>query len=97
MKASIESIGKVGSRAVVDGHELVFDHPATVPGGVDRGPSPLDVMSVSVAACAHCSRSPEFLPGVAEFFRPSPRPTAAVRPSEWCPPNRGRIKLLETH
>ena len=53
MKAIIESIGKVGSRAHVGGHELVFDQPATVPGGEDRGPSPLDVMSVSVAACAH--------------------------------------------
>jgi uncharacterized OsmC-like protein len=37
----------------VGGHALVFDQPATVPGGEDRGPSPLDVMSVSVAACAH--------------------------------------------
>ena len=53
MKAVIESIGGVGSRAVVDGHELVFDQPATVPGGEERGPSPLDVMFVSVAACAH--------------------------------------------
>jgi uncharacterized OsmC-like protein len=53
VKAVIESIGKVGSRAVVDGHELVFDQPLAVPGGEDRGPSPLDVMSVSVAACAH--------------------------------------------
>ena len=53
MKAVIESIGKVGSRARVDGHELVFDQPANVPGGEDRGPSPLDVMSVAVAACAH--------------------------------------------
>jgi uncharacterized OsmC-like protein len=53
MKAVIESIGKVGSRATIGGHELVFDQPANVPGGEDRGPSPLDVMSVSVAACAH--------------------------------------------
>ena len=53
MKFVIESIGKVGSRANVDGHELVFDQPSTVPGGEDRGPSPLDVMSVAVAACAH--------------------------------------------
>jgi uncharacterized OsmC-like protein len=53
MKAVIESIGAVGSRAIIDGHELVFDQPETVPGGQDRGPSPLDVMSVSVAACAH--------------------------------------------
>jgi uncharacterized OsmC-like protein len=53
MKVVIESIGKVGSRASVGGHELLFDQPATVPGGEDRGPSPLDVMSVSVAACAH--------------------------------------------
>ena len=53
MKVVIESVGKVGSRAKVGGHELVFDQPATVPGGEDRGPSPLDVMSVSVGACAH--------------------------------------------
>jgi uncharacterized OsmC-like protein len=53
MKILIESIGKVGSRASVGGHELVFDQPSTVPGGEDRGPSPLDVMSVAVAACAH--------------------------------------------
>lgn len=53
MKAVVESTGKVGSRAEVGGHVLVFDQPRTVPGGEDRGPSPLDVMSVSVAACAH--------------------------------------------
>jgi uncharacterized OsmC-like protein len=49
----VESIGKVGSRARLGEHELVFDQPRTVPGGEDRGPSPLDVMAVSVAACAH--------------------------------------------
>ena len=53
MKAVIESIGKVGSRTRVGEHELVFDQPASVPGGEDRGPSPFDVMAVSVAACAH--------------------------------------------
>lgn len=53
MKVVIESSGKVGSRVNVGGHELVFDQPTTVPGGEDRGPSPLDVMSVSVGACAH--------------------------------------------
>jgi len=53
MKAIVESTGKVGSRASVGGHELVFDQPRSVPGGEDRGPSPLDVMSVAVAACAH--------------------------------------------
>ena len=53
MKAVVESIGKVGSRARVGEHELVFDQPDSVPGGEDRGPSPLDVMLVSVAACAH--------------------------------------------
>jgi uncharacterized OsmC-like protein len=53
MKAIVESIGKVASRARVGEHELVFDQPASVPGGEDRGPSPLDVMTVSVAACAH--------------------------------------------
>jgi len=53
MKVVIETIGKVGSRANVGGHELVFDQPASVPGGEDRGPSPLDIMSVSIGACAH--------------------------------------------
>jgi uncharacterized OsmC-like protein len=53
MKAFVESIGKVGSRVHVGEHELVFDQPASVPGGEDRGPSPLDVMVASVAACAH--------------------------------------------
>jgi uncharacterized OsmC-like protein len=53
MKALVESIGKVGSRARLGEHELVFDQPRSVPGGDDRGPSPLDVMVVSVAACAH--------------------------------------------
>ena len=53
MKAVVESIGKVGSRARIGNHELVFDQPASVPGGEDRGASPLDVMMVSVAACAH--------------------------------------------
>jgi uncharacterized OsmC-like protein len=53
MRVVIESIGKVGSRARVGAHELVFDQPANVPGGEDRGPSPLDVMSLSVGACAH--------------------------------------------
>lgn len=53
MKAVVESIGKVGSRARLGEHELVFDQPASVPGGEGRGPSPLDVMVASVAACAH--------------------------------------------
>jgi uncharacterized OsmC-like protein len=53
MKAVVESIGKVGSRVRLGEHELVFDQPRTVPGGEDRGPSPLDVMAASVAACAH--------------------------------------------
>jgi uncharacterized OsmC-like protein len=53
MKVIIESIGRVGSRANVGGHALVFDQPVTVRGGDDRGPSPLDVMSIAVGACAH--------------------------------------------
>ena len=53
MKAVIESAGKVASRTRLGNHELVFDQPATVAGGDDRGPSPLDVLVVSVAACAH--------------------------------------------
>jgi uncharacterized OsmC-like protein len=53
MKAVIESAGGVASRASIGSHELVFDQPDTVPGGHDAGPSPLDVLAVSVAACAH--------------------------------------------
>jgi uncharacterized OsmC-like protein len=53
MRAIVESIGRVGSRVRVGRHELVFDQPRTVPGGADRGPSPLEVMVASVAACAH--------------------------------------------
>jgi uncharacterized OsmC-like protein len=53
MKAIVESAGKVASRVRVGNHDLLFDQPATVPGGDDRGPSPLDVLVVAVAACAH--------------------------------------------
>ena len=53
MNALIESIGKVGSRARVGNHQMVFDQPRGVPGGEDRGPSPLDAMVVAVGACAH--------------------------------------------
>jgi len=53
MNAVVESLGKVASRVRVGTHELTFDQPAAVPGGEDRGPSPLDVMAVAVAACAH--------------------------------------------
>jgi uncharacterized OsmC-like protein len=53
VKAVIESAGKVASRVRIGAHELVFDQPASVPGGEDRGPSPLDVLAISVAACAH--------------------------------------------
>jgi uncharacterized OsmC-like protein len=34
-------------------HEVLFDQPTVVPGGEDRGPSPLDVLVVAVGACAH--------------------------------------------
>jgi uncharacterized OsmC-like protein len=53
MKAVVESAGKVASRVRLGRHELVFDQPAAVAGGDDRGPSPLDVLAVSVAACVH--------------------------------------------
>ena len=53
MKTLVESIGRVGSRVRMGEHEMLFDQPASVPGGEERGPSPLDVMVVSVAACAH--------------------------------------------
>lgn len=53
MKASIHSAGAVASRVTLGSHDLVFDQPENVPGGSDRGPSPLDVLAVSVAACTH--------------------------------------------
>jgi uncharacterized OsmC-like protein len=53
VKATIESAGKVASRVRLGKHELVFDQPTPVRGGEDRGPSPLDVLVASVAACAH--------------------------------------------
>lgn len=53
MNAIVESTGRVGSRVRLGEHELVFDQPRSVPGGEDRGPSPLDVMAVAVAGCAH--------------------------------------------
>jgi uncharacterized OsmC-like protein len=53
MKAIVESIGNVGSRSQLGSHEVVFDQPLSVRGGQDRGPSPLDVMVLSVGACAH--------------------------------------------
>jgi len=53
MKVLIESAGGVASRVRIGSHELVFDQPESVPGGQDRGPSPLDVLAASVGACAH--------------------------------------------
>jgi putative redox protein len=53
MKAVIESIGGVASRVQIGSHELIFDQPTSVPGGEDRGPSPLDAMAAAVGACAH--------------------------------------------
>ena len=53
MKVVIESLGGVASRVRLGRHDLTFDQEATVPGGEDRGPSPLDVMATAVGACAH--------------------------------------------
>jgi putative redox protein len=53
MKAYIESAGGVASRVRLGSHELLFDQPSSVPGGTDRGPSPLDVLAAAVGACAH--------------------------------------------
>jgi uncharacterized OsmC-like protein len=53
MKATIESLGGVASRVRIGSHELTFDQTSAAPGGMDRGPSPLDVLAVSAAACAH--------------------------------------------
>lgn len=53
MKATIESLDGVASRVRIGSHELLFDQPSSAPGGLDRGPSPLDVLAVSAGACAH--------------------------------------------
>lgn len=53
MKLLVESAGGVAGRVTLGTHQLVFDQPSTVPGGEDRGPSPLDVMAATVGACAH--------------------------------------------
>jgi len=53
MKAVIQSAATVGCRVRLGSHDLLFDQPPTVPGGEDRGPSPLDVLVVCVGACAH--------------------------------------------
>lgn len=53
MNAIIESLGGVASQVRVGSHTLVFDQPSSVPGGEDRGPSPLDVMVAAIGACAH--------------------------------------------
>lgn len=53
MKIVIESVGGVASRVALGSHQIVFDQPSAVPGGEDRGPSPLDVMAATVGACAH--------------------------------------------
>jgi uncharacterized OsmC-like protein len=53
VKAIIQSAAKVGSRVRIGSHDLIFDQPSSVAGGEDRGPSPLDVLVVSVGACAH--------------------------------------------
>ena len=42
MKTIIDSAGAVASSVRLGSHTLVFDQPATVPGGGDLGPSPLD-------------------------------------------------------
>lgn len=53
MKITITSLGGVASHVELGDHELAFDQPGSVPGGQDRGPSPLDVMVAAVGACAH--------------------------------------------
>ncbi len=53
MKAVIHSAGRVAARVQLGSHELLFDQESSVPGGEDRGPSPLDVMATAIGACAH--------------------------------------------
>src|SRR6185436_6404312 len=53
MRFIVESAGKLASRVRIGTHDLVFDQPRSVKGGEDWGPSPLDVLVASVAACAH--------------------------------------------
>ncbi|HVZ72795.1 MAG TPA: OsmC family protein [Polyangia bacterium] len=52
MKFVVESAGAVASRVRLGSHVILFDQPP-VYGGADAGPSPLDVLVASVAACAH--------------------------------------------
>jgi putative redox protein len=53
LKAIVNSAGGVASSVQVGSHTLLFDQPGAVPGGEDRGPSPLDVLAATVGACAH--------------------------------------------
>jgi putative redox protein len=53
VKILVESAGGVASSVALGAHKLVFDQPSAVPGGEDRGPSPLDVMAATVGACVH--------------------------------------------
>ena len=53
MRACIESRGGVSSSVRIGSHELTFDQARSVPGGEDRGPSPLDVLAATVGACTH--------------------------------------------
>ena len=52
MHLRIDSLGGVASTARIDGHDLIWDQPASL-GGNDLGPSPLDTLVASVGACAH--------------------------------------------
>jgi putative redox protein len=58
MKFLVESADDVASRVRLGSRELVFDQPASGRGGGDLGPSPLDVLVASVAACAHYFAAP---------------------------------------
>jgi ribosomal protein S12 methylthiotransferase accessory factor len=89
MKALIESAGGVSSRVRVGKHEIVFDQPASVPGGEDAGPSPLDVLVISVGACAHYF--------AAAYLHARGLPTAKIRVEVAADKTRARLERLSIH
>jgi putative redox protein len=53
VKCVVTGLDLVASQVTLGEHTLTFDQPPSVPNGLNRGPSPLDVMLASIGACAH--------------------------------------------
>jgi putative redox protein len=53
VRCVVTALDAVASQVTIGSHTLTFDQPTNVPGGAERGPSPLDVMVGAVGACAH--------------------------------------------